>query len=172
MKEWWEGEGYQFAYSHNSFPYLLSSICFKSCLMWRNVLSYKRLEDEFTWWVLYRLESNCKPKHSGYRYNFRNICLWLQLVELLPYEWASQPTQRWTSHFAHHCSFMIINSEGYNDDDYNNNTINNWHEEQSRQKVLLLGEIHHKHLVHFLCSHLSRCLPIMVCQVECYFEDP
>lgn len=36
---------------------------------------------------------------------------------------------------------MIINNDGYNDDDNNNNTFNNWHEEQSRQKVLLLGNI-------------------------------
>lgn len=42
---------------------------------------------------------------------------------------------------------MIINNEGCNDDDNNNNTINNWHEEQSRQKVLLLGEIFCAHSV-------------------------
>lgn len=113
--------------------------------MWRNVLPYKPLEVVFSWWIWYRLEFNCNPEHSGYRYNFKNICLWLEFVKLLPYESAGNAdTERWTSHFAHDITtapYMIINNEGYNDDDNNNNTINNWHEEQSRQKVLLLGEI-------------------------------
>lgn len=80
---------------------------------------------------------------------FVSVC---SLWKLLPFEWAGNAdTERWTSHFPHDTTtapYVIINNEGYNDDDNNNNTINNWNEEQSRQKVLLLGKI----IRNILCS--------------------